>query len=156
MLVIALGHDAGVLERFTKEPVMNLKLLHYPPHTSKDAKQFGAGARTDFGAVTFLLQQAGKDGLQVYYAPTDEWLPVPAVEDVFVINMGDLVQKWTDGKYSSTIHRVTNAVDGDRYSVPCFYHGDMSATNPFKPEDVRGETVEEHIRMKFDQSYGLK
>ncbi|KAK5685140.1 hypothetical protein LTS10_003216 [Elasticomyces elasticus] len=154
MLALGLGHDVSVLEAFTEEPVVNLKLLHYPKHISEDPKQFGAGAHTDFGAITILLQQPDKHGLQVWHAPSDAWLPVPAVEDVFVINMGDLVHKWTDGRYSSTIHRVVNASGGDRYSVPCFYQGALSATNPFKPGD-NTETVEQHIRRKFDMSYGL-
>lgn len=155
MLVIALGHPPSVLKHFTREPVMNLKLLHYPPHTSKDPMQFGAGAHTDFGAMTILLQQPGVEGLQVYDAVSHEWMPVPALEDVFVVNIGDLIQKWTDGKYSSTVHRVINKAGGDRYSVPCFYHGDVGATNPFK-SDGGGETVEQHIRRKFDASYGLE
>lgn len=154
ILVIGLGHSPDVLESFTREPVCNLKLLHYPPHTSTDKRQFGAGAHTDFGGITILLQQPGKHGLQVYYEPTGEWLPVPAVEDVFVVNLGDLVHKWTDGQYRSTVHRVINAADGDRYSVPCFWHGDLHAINPFKPGDGNAETVEEHIRKKFDKSYG--
>jgi isopenicillin N synthase-like dioxygenase len=154
MLVIALGHAPSVLEHFTREPVMNLKLLHYPPHTSNDPLQFGAGAHTDFGAMTILLQQPGVEGLQVYDAASDAWMPVPAVEDVFVVNIGDLIQKWTGGKYSSTVHRVINKAGGDRYSVPCFFHGDLGATNPFDP-GASGETVEEHIRRKFDASYGL-
>ena len=155
MLVIGLGHDVSVLSNINTEPVMNLKLLHYPPHISKDNRQFGAGAHTDFGTLTTLLQQPGKHGLQVYHAPTDEWLSVPAVEDVFVINMGDLVQKWTDGKYSSTLHRVINGSGGERYSIPCFYHGDLKATNPFNPGDGGGETVEDHVRGKFNLSYSL-
>ncbi|KAK5173918.1 uncharacterized protein LTR77_002599 [Saxophila tyrrhenica] len=155
MLVLALGYETENLTTLTAEPVMNLKLLHYPPHSSKDTRQFGAGAHTDFGTLTVLLQQPGKHGLEVYHAADDEWLSVPAVEDVFVVNMGDLIQKWTGGEYSSTRHRVINAADGDRYSVPCFYQGDLRATNPFKPGEVDGETVEMHIRRKFDQSYGL-
>lgn len=155
MLVIALGHSPSVLEHFTREPVMNLKLLHYPPHTSKDPMQFGAGAHTDFGAMTILLQQPGVEGLQVYDTVSDEWMPVPALEDVFVVNIGDLIQKWTDGKYSSTVHRVINKAGGDRYSVPCFFHGDVGATNPFTP-GASSETVEHHIRKKFDASYGLE
>ncbi|EMD00770.1 hypothetical protein BAUCODRAFT_29134 [Baudoinia panamericana UAMH 10762] len=154
MLAIGLGHDVSTLRDFTKEPVMNLKLLHYPPHLSRDERQFGAGAHTDFGSITILLQQPGKHGLQVFYAPTQEWLSVPALENVFVVNMGDLIHKWTDGEYNSTLHRVINASDGDRYSVPCFYQGDLNATNPFKP-GAGDETVEEHIRRKFDSSYGL-
>lgn len=155
MLVIGLGHDISVLEAFTKEPVVNMKMLHYPPHLSKDARQFGAGAHTDFGSITMLLQQPGKHGLQVFHEPSGGWLPVPATEDVFVINMGDLIHKWTDGEYNSTLHRVINASGGERYSVPCFYQGDLSATNPFKPLVSGGETVEQHIRRKFDMSYGL-
>ncbi|KAK0364339.1 hypothetical protein LTR91_002841 [Friedmanniomyces endolithicus] len=154
ILALGLGHDISVLKDFTKEPVVNLKLLHYPKHISTDERQFGAGAHTDFGAITILLQQPGKYGLQIFHAPSNAWLPVPAIEDSLVINIGDLVNKWTDGKYNSTLHRVVNASDGDRYSVPCFYHGDLSATNPFKPGDG-SETVEEHIRRKFDISYGL-
>ncbi|KAF2161741.1 hypothetical protein M409DRAFT_69549 [Zasmidium cellare ATCC 36951] len=156
MLVLGLGHPISVLDSFTQDPVQNLKLLHYPPHTSKDPKQFGAGEHTDFGAITMLLQQPGKEGLQVYYAPDDEWLHVPSVEDRYVVNMGDLVQKWTNGAYRSTVHRVVNAAGDDRYSVPCFYEGNFSAKNPFNPDDQSGETVEEHVRKKFDSSYGLK
>jgi isopenicillin N synthase-like dioxygenase len=155
MLVLALGYSVDRLSALTAEPVMNLKLLHYPPHTSTDERQFGAGAHTDFGALTILLQQPGKDGLQVWYAAAEKWLSVPAVEDVFVVNMGDLIQKWTSGKYSSTLHRVRNVAGGDRYSVPCFYQGDLRATNPFTEGETGGETVETHIRKKFDQSYGL-
>jgi isopenicillin N synthase-like dioxygenase len=118
--------------------------------------RFDLKSIVDFGTLTILLQQPGKEGLQVFHPPTEEWLPVPAFEDVFVVNIGDLIQKWTDGQYSSTVHRVINATDGDRYSVPCFYHGDLRATNPFKPDARNGETVEMHIRKKFDQSYGLK
>lgn len=156
MLVLGLGHPISVLDSFTADPCQNLKLLHYPPHTSKDPRQFGAGEHTDFGAITMLLQQLGKEGLQVYYAPDDEWLHVPSVEDRYVVNMGDLVQKWTNGSYRSTVHRVVNAAGDDRYSVPCFYEGAFSAKNPFNPDDQSGETVEEHVRKKFDSSYGLK
>lgn len=57
-------------------------------------------------------------------------------------------------RYRSTLHRVINAGDSDRYSVPCFYHGDMKTKNPFKPNSADTETVKEHIRKKFDTSYG--
>ncbi|KAF2772975.1 putative 2OG-Fe(II) oxygenase family oxidoreductase [Teratosphaeria nubilosa] len=153
ILTIGLGHDIAVLKTFTKDPVANLKLLHYPPHTSEDPKQFGAGAHTDFGTLTILLQQPGKDGLQVHYG--GEWISVPALEDVLVVNMGDLIHDWTEGKYNSTLHRVINVSGDERYSVPCFYQGDLSGTNPFRPEDKSGETVEQHIRKKFEKSYAL-
>ena len=126
ILVKALGHESKVLEHFTREPVMNLKLLHLSPtHTAPIPCSSVQARIPDFGALTILLQQPGADGLQVYEAREGEWMPIPATEDVFVVNMGDLVQKWTGGKYASTLHRVINAAGGDRYSVPCFYHGDL-------------------------------
>lgn len=153
--IIALGLEVPIenLASFTHDPSCNLKLLHYPPHLSKDSRQAGAGAHTDFGTLTILLQQPGKHGLQVFH--DEEWLSVPAVEDVFVINVGDLLSKWSRGVYRSTLHRVINSGGTDRYSVPCFYEGDYAATNPFDSSQKGGETVEEHIRRKFDLSYGL-
>lgn len=156
ILVLALGQSADVLTTLTAEPAMNLKLLHYPPHPGTSPRQFGCGAHTDFGILTVLLQQPGKPGLQVWLQETEEWVDVPAVEDVLIVNMGDLVQKWTGGMYSSTLHRVINSGGGDRYSVPCFYQGDMRATNPFAGDQGNGETVEMHVRRRFEQSYGLE
>lgn len=154
IIVLGLAVPTENLCSFIREPACNLKLLHYPPHLSNDTRQTGAGAHTDFGTLTVLLQQPGKHGLQVHHQ--DEWLDVPAVEDVFVINVGDLLGKWSGGVYKSTLHRVINASsDSNRYSVPCFYEGDYAATNPFDLSQSDGETVEEHIRRKFDLSYGL-
>lgn len=156
ILVLGLGLQISVLDKFTEDASQNLKLLHYPPHTSTDVRQFGAAEHTDFGCVTLLLQQPGAHGLQVYHAPAKSWIDVPAIEDVYICNMGDLIQKWTKGLYRSTVHRVVNASSGkSRYSVPCFYEGNFNATNPFDPEDDGGETVEEHVRRKFDASYGI-
>lgn len=103
-----------------------------------------------------LLQQPDKCGLQVFHAASGGWLPIPAIEDVLVINIGDLIARWTNCTYNSTLHRVINNVSGgDRYSVRCFYQGDLSATNPFDPNGTDRETVEQHIRKKFDASYGF-
>lgn len=55
-LVAGLGHDRMVLETFVREPVVNLKLLHYPPHKSVDERQFGAGAHTDFGMLSICRE----------------------------------------------------------------------------------------------------
>ncbi|KYG43086.1 hypothetical protein M433DRAFT_136725 [Acidomyces richmondensis BFW] len=153
ILAQGLGHDVLVLGNFTTEPVVNLKILHYPPHNSNDRKQFGAGANADFGTLIILVQQPGRHGLQLYRG--NQWLNVPALEDVFVVKMGDLIDKWTNGSYKNTLHRVINVSGKDRYSVPCFYQGDFTYKYPFNPRDEDEETVEMHIRRKFDQSYGI-
>ncbi|KXL41870.1 MAG: hypothetical protein FE78DRAFT_94310 [Acidomyces sp. 'richmondensis'] len=70
-------------------------------------------------------------------------------------DLGDLIDKWTNGSYKNTLHRVINVSGKDRYSVPCFYQGDFTYKYPFNPRDEDEETVEMHIRRKFDQSYGI-
>lgn len=171
LLVQGLGHEPQTAAALTAEPVCNLKLLHYPPRATNAAngaaagekkRQYGAGAHTDFGILTILLQQSGKIGLQVR-APSDasstsgSWLPVPAVEDVLIVNVGDMLGIWTSGVYKSALHRVVHESEGDRYSVPCFWEGSLKARNPFVTDgdEGRGETVEEHVMGRYRGSYGV-
>lgn len=155
-LVLGLELQVSVLDDFVQDPLQNLKLLHYPPHTSTDTRQFGAAEHTEFGCITLLLQQPGPHGLQAYHAIAKSWIDVPANGNVYICNMGDLMQEWTEGRYRSTVHRVVNASSGrSRYSVPCCYEGNFSATNPFDPDEEGGETVKEHVRRKFDAIHGI-
>jgi isopenicillin N synthase-like dioxygenase len=112
-----------------------------------------AGAHTDFGGITFLLQQPGTAGLQVLYPPTKEWIPVPATENSFVVNIGDLLGIWTGGFYRSAVHRVINTGVKHRYSAPFFYNGNMDLR--FTPlNGAQGETtVETHIRGKLSATH---
>jgi isopenicillin N synthase-like dioxygenase len=98
-----------------------------------------------------VLQQPGTSGLQVWYPPTQTWIPVPAKEDTFVFNIGDLLQKWTGGHYRSSVHRVLNIGDSHRYSAPFFYNGNVNVK--FAPLDgAPPMTVEEHIRKRLVES----
>lgn len=117
-----------------------------------------AGAHTDFGCLTLLLQQPNQEGLQVLYPPTGSWLPVPAKEDIFIVNVGDLLDGWTKGQYRSAVHRVLNRGANHRYSVPFFFNGNLSyKLRPLDGSNDAGAiSVEEHIKRKFDQSYGAK
>lgn len=157
ILILSMGSPISVADTFTTDANMNLKLLHYPPHISTDARRFGAAEHTDFGVLTILLQQPGREGLQVLL--DNGWVDVPAREDVFVVNLGDLTCKWTNGRYRSTVHRVVNRSEGgkgERYSVPCFFEGNLQARNPFDLEGGDEETVEMHIRRKLEGTYNLK
>ncbi|KAI5241787.1 hypothetical protein E4T42_07924 [Aureobasidium subglaciale] len=80
-----------MFEEFKQKPSTNLRLLHYPPQRSFDERQLGAGAHTDFGGITLLLQQSGAPGLEVWHPQTSAWIPVLAVEDHLVVNIGDLL-----------------------------------------------------------------
>lgn len=102
------------------EPMSILRLLHYPPNTSASFDdQLGAGAHTDWGMLTFLLQD-DIGGLEVL-AVDGTWLPARPVKGTFVVNIGDMITRMTNGLYRSTTHRVkVNTVGRDRYSVVFF------------------------------------
>jgi isopenicillin N synthase-like dioxygenase len=139
------------------DPICNLRLLHYPPHTSKDPRQRGAGAHTDFGAITLLLQDMS-GGLEVLDYATGQYVPVDPNPDAYVVNIGDMMQMWTKGVYKSTMHRVINKGSGDRYSMPFFFDGNAEVKlNPLDgsaPPDGDAPTVLEHMAERFGTTYG--
>ncbi|KAK6008874.1 hypothetical protein QM012_000777 [Aureobasidium pullulans] len=141
-------------EGFRIKPSTNLRLLHYPPQKSVDQRQLGAGAHTDFGGITLLLQQPGAPGLEVWHPQTSCWIPVSAVENHLVVNIGDLLNLWTNGHYRSAVHRVINREPTDRYSAPFFNNGNTACR--FSPLDIGPkqtqrtvQTVEGHILGKL-------
>lgn len=110
------------------------------------------GAHTDFGGITFVLQQPGTKGLEVFYPPREVWIPVPAQENAFVANIGDLVHMWTGKYFRSATHRVSDVGTTHRYSAPFFYNGNMELT--IHPLDGSPSmTVEEHIQGKITASH---
>ncbi|KAL3417500.1 beta-ketoacyl synthase domain-containing protein [Phlyctema vagabunda] len=92
ILLEGLGYAPSMLEAFAKRPLVQMKMIRYPTPPATLPGQFGVGAHNDFGGVTVLLQQPGKDGLEVWLEDKSEWLAVPALEDVYIINCGDMVQ----------------------------------------------------------------
>lgn len=144
------------MEQFAKKPMVVMKMIRYPPLAKTLPGQFGVGAHTDFGGVTVLLQQPGRHGLEVWLAEKEAWVPVQANEDVYVINCGDMIMKWSGGQYKSAKHRVINKADGEnRLSCATFYHGDVFATNPLNPEDPHKETVGQLLVKRFGSQFSL-
>ncbi len=103
----AFALDLGLPEdhfaRAFDEPLAALRLLHYPPGTGAK-NEIGAGAHTDYGAITLLMTD-GEPGLQVKPRGGD-WIDVPHVDDAYVVNIGDCLMRWTNDIYVSTPHRV--------------------------------------------------
>jgi isopenicillin N synthase-like dioxygenase len=93
---------------FIDAPVSALRALNYPRQdAAPEPGQIRAGAHTDYGSLTILLPQAGSQGLEIL-APDGAWTPVPPLSGAFVINIGDLMARWTNDRWVSTLHRVVN------------------------------------------------
>jgi len=112
---------------FHRNPISALRALHYPATTGAAlVKQQRAGAHTDYGTLTILLPQAGSSGLQIKQG--DVWVDVTAPPDAFVINIGDLMARWTADRWVSTLHRVVAKPDQpDRMSLAYFLQPDWAA-----------------------------
>ncbi|MFC3228175.1 isopenicillin N synthase family dioxygenase [Marinibaculum pumilum] len=125
LLAMALDLPADHFDPMYDEPMSILRLLHYPPSTAAQAAgQLGAGAHTDWGMLTFLLQDE-VGGLEVLAPDSGDaagrWLPAPPLPGSFVVNIGDMITRMTNGLYRSTMHRVRVDTGGrDRYSIIFF------------------------------------
>lgn len=143
-------------EFITGYVIAPLRVLHYPPARPEVKKQLGAGAHTDFGAITLLLQD-GNPGLEVLHPLTGEFVPIEPTPGAFVFNVGDMLSSWTGGRYKSSVHRVINKNPVDRYSAAFFFDGSLDC--PLDPLDgsqpkVPGLTVERHMIKRITDSYG--
>ena len=143
--------NAHTFDAFSTDAIANVRLLHYPPQPNlDDANQLGAGAHTDFGAITLLMQDAA-GGLQVLNQHNGEWIDVPPNPEAYVVNVGDMLDMWTKGEYRSNVHRVINRSGGHRYSVPFFFDGnvDYKLVPLDGSGDGEGPTVEEFMKERY-------
>jgi isopenicillin N synthase-like dioxygenase len=164
LIAISLDLAPGHFAPFYDIPIPNTRLIKYPPQPlDAQFNQIGAGAHTDWGAIT-LLSQDSLGGLEVSNI-SGEWLEAKPLPGTFVVNLGDLMARWTNGLYKSTMHRVrNNRSNRDRYSVAFFYSPRPTAlvtclptcTDENRPPQFRPCTVREHIDEMFRRSYGFK
>lgn len=108
VLAVALTLPEDHFEPTIDRPISALRALNYPQtDVTPEPGQLRAGAHTDYGSLTILLPQAGSGGLQIH-TPEGVWRDVPPVEGAFIINIGDLMARWTNDRWVSTLHRVIN------------------------------------------------
>jgi isopenicillin N synthase-like dioxygenase len=159
-LALSLDMPEAAFADFCRDPIAILRLLYYPPQPVSAAGR-GAGAHTDFGALTILLQD-GVGGLEVYDRGADGWTPAPPMAGAYVVNLGDLIARWTNDRYQSTPHRVVNRSGKRRYSIPFFFSGAPGYRVACLPGCLSvGEgpkypptTVEAHMMERYRQTYG--
>ncbi|MEJ2655145.1 MAG: 2OG-Fe(II) oxygenase family protein [Acidihalobacter sp.] len=138
-----------------------LRLLHYPYQEAPVAEgQLGAGAHTDYGSIT-LLWQDDAGGLEVM-GHDGAWLAVEPRPEAVIVNIGDLMQRWTNDVLRSTLHRVQpRADDSDRYSIAFFCDPDDDVEISVAPTCIApGEVARypairagDHISAKLAATY---
>jgi isopenicillin N synthase-like dioxygenase len=101
-------------------PPSQLRLIHYPFDADAGPDQQGIGAHTDYECFTIL--QSTSPGLEVRNGDGD-WIDAPPIPGAFVVNIGDLMEAWTNGEFIATAHRVRK-VGRERYSFPFFANCD--------------------------------
>ena len=155
----ALGLEQDFFVQYHQGENVSLRLLYYPSSGIDDVAegQLGAGAHTDYGMITLLFQN-DIGGLELQDGE-GTWHSVTPENDAIVINTGDLMERWTNGKYRSTPHRVQPKLgDVDRYSIAVFVDPDTETPvrvldsclkpgeKPGYPEITAGEHIQERIR----------
>lgn len=117
----ALSLPTDYFAPYIGQPISALRALHYPATKGlPQDRQQRAGAHTDYGSLTILLPQPGSRGLQVQSG--GGWVDVPAEEGAFVINIGDLMARWTADRWVSTLHRVVALPDQPARQSLAFFH----------------------------------
>jgi isopenicillin N synthase-like dioxygenase len=116
---LALGAPVDYFDDKFDDPSVNCRACHYPPiQASED--QFGLGAHTDLGFFT-LLPQSKVGGLEVQTLD-GEWISAPMKPGHFLVNGGDMLARFSNGRFLATPHRVLpNRGPEHRYSIPIFF-----------------------------------
>lgn len=95
----------------------SLRLSHYPDAAEP---RMGVGAHTDSGILT-LLAQGSKPGLELCL-PNGRWVRPQTMPGSILVNSGDLLRRWTNHSWLSTLHRVVNIPGQERYAIPFFWN----------------------------------
>ena len=118
VLALSLGLDPDFFAKDFDVPSVTLRMSHYPV-MEYSQNEWGLAPHTDSSIFTFLPVN-DVPGLEVRPAGYD-WIQPPPVPHSFIVNSGDMLKRWTNGRYLSTAHRASNLSDIERYAVPFFY-----------------------------------
>jgi len=143
-----------------------MRVNHYPSLTTPPLPgQLRAGSHSDYGCLTILLQKDGESGLEAV-GLDNEWHPVPHQQNGFTVNIGDMIQVWTNGLYKSTLHRVVvpdEAPSPSRMSIAFFQQANPEAMVTCVPTCIPADgsepdnapmTAGDHVMAKSNATKG--
>ncbi len=148
--------------RTTTRPLSRASFVYYPPQPQDlGSDRFGVGPHTDFGVLTVLCQDS-VGGLQVQDINGD-WITAPPIDGTLIVNVADLLARWTDGAYKSTPHRVVNRSGQERLSLVLAYDPDpetmIDARDVFGPDhQTENEpiTCGDYLIWRFGRAFSYR
>ena len=135
-----------------------MRILHYPSW-DREVKngQIRGGKHTDYGSITLLWRFDHTGGLEIENRETGEWIDAPVVENSIVLNVGDMLQRWSNDTLRSTNHRVVNTnITKSRYSMPYFVDPgrDVMIDNfTNRPPLYQPISAYDYLKWRLAQSY---
>ncbi|XP_020232813.1 probable 2-oxoglutarate-dependent dioxygenase At5g05600 isoform X1 [Cajanus cajan] len=122
LIALSLGLEPKRFEEFfIKEQTSYLRFNYYPPCPYPHLA-LGLGRHKDAGALTVLAKDDVVEGLEVRRRADQEWVRVKPTPNAYIINVGDIIQVWSNDAYESVEHRVIANTEKERFSVPFFFH----------------------------------
>lgn len=154
-IFISLDLEEKLMREYMRDPVAMQRIIYYPKTENEEQ---GIGAHKDYGFATIVAQD--REGLEIKNKE-DKWIKVKQIENSFVVNIGYMVENWTNGIYSATEHRVLTSKE-DRTSV-IFFIGPSAEINisPLEsccsinnPPKFKPYNYGEYFKRKMKESYG--
>jgi len=159
-IALALGADLKTFAEEFNPPTAFLRLIRYPPLLPKESDNlYGSAPHRDFGCITILAQDE-TGGLQVKNSQ-GKWIDAPFIKDSFVMNIGDMLHRWSNGLLISTPHRVINCSGQERYSCPFFFEPNVNVKvsplpcciTPDRPKQFDSVVYGEFLRSELQSGY---
>ena len=163
-LAMSLGLENNFFAPYMSKSHSFMRIVNYPPYRKKQEENVGdgIGAHIDYGFLTILLQD-NLGGLEVKNTD-NEWLSAPIIPGTFLINIGHMIQRWTNDYYKATVHRVIPPEHETRCSLPFFFEPNFdtivvpldkfcSKDNPPRYEPFHfGDYVERTFRTSYSET----
>lgn len=157
IFAVAFNYPYEQIAKIFSNPTTILRMLHYPSQPLQKENDFGFAPHTDSGFLTILLQDE-VGGLLVQKTDGD-WIDVAPKKYAFILNSGDMVSSFTNGKFISTPHCVKNNYEKSRFSIPFFFDPNMNTCveplTPFKDLDNDFEPFiyGKHLLKRLNSNY---
>jgi isopenicillin N synthase-like dioxygenase len=156
IFAVAVGEAPGFFDRFFAPASTALRLIHYPPlPEARPDELYGIHPHTDYGFLTLLVQE-DVGGLEVR-RPDGSWIQAQPMPGTFVLNVGDVLARWTNDRFNSTPHRVVTAgANRDRYSIAMFFDPHIDALVEGLPRFVREAGGAKYPSIRYGDYYEMR